>query len=133
MDAEFTEPGGGVRSVPAFWYRDYRRELRNGSEVVTATAPGEWRLRFYPFAAGDHAVAIRVRERGGEARVVLRDVFEVGPGTGSVRGFAQVAADRQYFEARGPGAAGGSPFSWWARTSAGMAGVGRTTMTTGFQ
>jgi hypothetical protein len=103
VDAEFVEPGGGARQVPAFWYRPYRRELRNGNEVVSATGPGEWRLRYYPFSSGAHAVTVRVRENGGVGRVVLTNRFEVAPATVRVRGFAQVAPDRQYFEARVPG------------------------------
>ena len=100
VDAEVSEPGGLVRNVPAFWYRPYRRELRGNSEVLTATGSGEWRLRYYLMAAGRHEVVVRVRENGGDPRVVLRDGFEALPADGPVRGLVRVAADRQYFETK---------------------------------
>ena len=102
VDAEFREPGGAIRRVPAFWYRPHRRELRGGREVVTSTGAGEWRVRYYPFAAGEHEVIVHARENGEVAREVLRERFATAAATEPVRGFVQVATDRQYFETRTP-------------------------------
>lgn len=102
VDATFREPGGGLRIVPAFWYQPHRRELRSGREVVTATGPGEWRLRYYPFAEGEHQVTLRVRERGGASREVFGERFAVAAATAPVRGFSQVAEGGQFFETRTP-------------------------------
>lgn len=99
VDAEFTEPDGNRRRVPAFWYRAYTRALVSGTETLNPAGPGEWRLRYFPRSAGAYAVQVQVRlgTTGTTVEGPLQQV-PVRAGSEPVRGFARVAGNGQFFE-----------------------------------
>jgi hypothetical protein len=99
LDATFTLPSGGVRTVPAFWYQGYQRGLSGGYEYLTPIGSPHWRLRFAPPEAGTYSVALTILTNGQPYAPAAATNFTVptnaaSPGAGYVR----VAASRQYFE-----------------------------------
>lgn len=100
VDVEITEPGGRVRSVPAFWYRPFERNLRAGSEVLSPTGPGEWRLRCFPALSGNHQFRVLARLGQGETSEIVREEITVSK-AGANRlpgGFAKVGESQQFFQ-----------------------------------
>jgi hypothetical protein len=72
VDGVVTFPSGKTIRVPAFWYQEYRRSLKdpnaNGAErveVVTAVGKPEWRLRFSSGEVGVHRVVLEVKYASG--------------------------------------------------------------------
>ncbi|HEC33175.1 MAG TPA: DUF5060 domain-containing protein, partial [Chloroflexi bacterium] len=52
VDAHFVSPCGEVLTVPAFWYRDFRRWRANGREALEPTGEAMWKVRFAPSEVG---------------------------------------------------------------------------------
>ena len=100
VDATFTAPSGRSTTVPAFWYREYKRALVNGKEVLTPTGEPHWRLRFTPVEPGAHGVRVAATiGGGGEAVPVANAQFTVGGGAPAAQhGWIGVAADRRSFK-----------------------------------
>lgn len=68
VDAHFVSPCGEVLTVPAFWYRDFRRWRANGREALEPTGEAMWKVRFAPSEVGLYRYWITVRDRDGETR-----------------------------------------------------------------
>lgn len=66
LDAVFTSPSGQRRSVPGFFLVPYRREVRDGHEVMIPQAGGGWKVRFAPTELGRYTWSLRLRDRTGE-------------------------------------------------------------------
>lgn len=61
VDMEVTTPTDKQWVIPAFWARDYERQLEGGREVLTARGTGGWRVRYLPLEPGNHALEVVVR------------------------------------------------------------------------
>jgi hypothetical protein len=99
LDATFTSPSGQAVTVPAFWFQDYSRALRNGSEVLTPSGPPQWRVRFTPVEPGEYKLSLGIQTNGSPAGSAVTTHFHVLPAAPSIRqGFVRVAPDKRYFE-----------------------------------
>lgn len=98
VDGIFTDPAGNIRSIPAFWYRPYQRSLQNGRESLTPSGPGEWRLRYFPFAEGTYSLRIDVSTTGAPLVHGSVEAFDVQPSEAPSKGFPKVSSDRRFFE-----------------------------------
>lgn len=97
VDVTLTEPDGTTRAFPAFWYRPYRRELRSGAEVLTATGAGEWRCRAFLAQAGEHRLQVSVGAGGAVPVVLAEGRFTVATADRPFRGAVTVAPGGRYF------------------------------------
>lgn len=52
LDAQFTAPSGKNVTVPGFYYRDFKLELTDTGQNLTATGDWSWRVRFTPDEVG---------------------------------------------------------------------------------
>ena len=83
---EFVAPSGRALAVPAFYARDYTRELRNDQEVLTPAGDPGWRLRLTPAEVGEWRLIVRARDRSGTvASQELRFDCRQSPERGFVR------------------------------------------------
>ena len=73
-------------TVPAFFYQAFAREKNATGEVLNASGPPEWRIRFTATEPGTYSLSIFVRDRSG--------LVESGP----VRFEARSAADHGYIQ-----------------------------------
>lgn len=87
VDARIALPNGETREVPAFWNRDTTRSLEDGREVIAATGPGFFQIRYAPEQEGAHELTIVAADGQGQSTSAMMR-FEVGPGKG--RGFVRV-------------------------------------------
>ncbi|MDB5085650.1 MAG: hypothetical protein JWN30_2536 [Bacilli bacterium] len=60
VDVDYVSPDGVCKTVPAFWYKDFKRELLNGSEVLHPQGIEHWRVRFTPHLDGEWRYEVRV-------------------------------------------------------------------------
>lgn len=97
IDATVTEPGGRSRTISAFWYQSYQRELRDGAEQLTALGAGEWRLRYFPSTPGAYVIRVLASENGEPVREIVRAEVAVEAPAAPVRGHARIASDGQFF------------------------------------
>lgn len=99
IDAVFTSPSGRTLTVPAFWSQDYKRQLVNGEESITAIGEPGWRLRFTPMEPGAHKITLLIGLEGRAAVEAATQSFTVPDQPSSNRhGWVRVAEDRRYFE-----------------------------------
>lgn len=99
LDATFTAPSGAKSVVPAFWFQDYRRTLKDGAEVLASTGAPEWRIRFTPVEPGDYELALVITQPPGApaAPVALRFNVPAAAPAGQ-HGWVRVAGDKRYLE-----------------------------------
>ncbi|MBI4323882.1 MAG: DUF5060 domain-containing protein [Chloroflexi bacterium] len=97
LDAQVTAPSGKTLSAPGFWYRPFERALQGGREKLTAQADPSWRIRFCPAEAGEHRMALVLRDRTGKVEKT-GGVFTV-KAVPQAPGFVRISPrDRRYFE-----------------------------------
>ena len=66
LDATFTSPSGKKLSVPGFFMVEQRRQLRDGSEIMTPQGNGVWRVRFTPSETGTYRYTLTLKDRSGQ-------------------------------------------------------------------
>jgi len=71
IDAIFHDPQNKAITVPAFYYQDYVRRIKNDREELVPVGAGTWKVRFAPVTTGPHTYYLRVnytpeRHRGGQ-------------------------------------------------------------------
>jgi len=66
VDVLVDPPSGKNYEIPAFFYRDATRLLKDAKEVLTPVGSGDWRMRWAPRETGRHAVRVRVRTIKGD-------------------------------------------------------------------
>jgi hypothetical protein len=97
IDATFVAPSGRTLRVPAFWYQEHTRALVDGAQVLTPTAPPEWRLRFTPDEAGEYSLELSIVVDGDTALRPASAKFTAAPADDtSPRGWIRVGADKRY-------------------------------------
>lgn len=79
VDAMVVTPSGTVHRLPAFWDRDTQRALVDGREVITASGPGYFHVRYAPVEVGRHELSVVARDAAGQD-VSAATIFEVGAG-----------------------------------------------------
>jgi hypothetical protein len=95
LDAAFTAPSGRRYAVPGFFHQEFRRELTNRSERLTAVGEPGWRVRFTPEEAGVYRFELIARDKSGTAKSPPQS-FQVGDAP--MPGFVRVSAqDPRYF------------------------------------
>lgn len=103
VDATVTLPSGRTIRVPAFYFQDYTRSVRNpeaegNARIETLTpkgAPG-WRVRFASPEAGKHRISVDWRIDGQTGRSSTAEIdIKPGPRTGYIR---QSARNASYLE-----------------------------------
>lgn len=95
IGARLNTPSGKTNFAAGFFYRPFRRELKNGREVLTPDGPPSWRIRFTPEETGDYKGVVRVRDRSGPLESSL---FHFTAILSESPGFVRVSpADRRYF------------------------------------
>jgi len=96
ITAIITAPSGKIIQVPAFYYRDYSRELNGESETLTPTGGPYWKVRFSPKEVGSHTVYIALNS-GGVTVTSENTTFNVHPS--DEPGFVGLSeSDRRYFQ-----------------------------------
>ncbi len=98
VDVTVNDPEGRARRIPAFWYRSYRHELRNGSEVLSPNDEGEWRFRYLLQTSGPYSVRVEFATLRGAPAELARTNFIAGPSPIPVRGPVRIAPEGQFFE-----------------------------------
>jgi len=68
IDAAFTSPGQKTIQLPAFWYQDFRRELRDNRERLIPVGQPHWRLRFCAPAPGKWQLVVTAKDRSTSVR-----------------------------------------------------------------
>jgi len=68
LDGHFVTPSGKEETVPGFYAWDYERALRGGSERLTPTGQGGWRLRYCPREPGRYRYWVTLNSGGATAR-----------------------------------------------------------------
>jgi hypothetical protein len=66
LDARFTSPSGERITVPGFFMLDYRREIREGNELMIPAGGSGWRVRFTPTEVGTYTWQLSLRDRTGQ-------------------------------------------------------------------
>lgn len=90
-----TDPSGGERSVPGFWYEPYERSLSGEEEVFTAAGPGKWRVRYAPGQQGEYSYRVQLTDIDGQVTSGSY-LFSVSPAVS--QGFVRVdERNRRYF------------------------------------
>jgi len=64
IDATFLDPKGKPIAIPAFYYQDHVRRIKNNREELVPVGPGTWKVRFAPVAEGPHAYYLTVQYAG---------------------------------------------------------------------
>lgn len=100
VDVVVRTPSGASRTVPAFWYRPFTRVLRGDQETLTASGPGEWRVRWYPETEGPHQLGILLSTNGGPARLILETNQVVTAAPAQAMSMVGIATNRQFFQTR---------------------------------
>ena len=104
IDATFRDPQGKSVIVPAFYYQNYVRRIKNDCEELVPVGAGTWKVRFAPTVEGVHTYYLTVsytpvRERGGKPQPPLvtgKRSFRCVPS--SSKGFIRVCKkDPNYF------------------------------------
>lgn len=104
IDATFTDPRDRRVIVPAFYYQDFVRRIKNDREELVPVGPGVWKVRFAPTVEGPHTYYLSVQHvgerRGGkpepERLVTGKRAFRCIPS--SSKGFIRVCKkDPNYF------------------------------------
>lgn len=97
VDATFTAPDGKSVTLPAFWFQDYARELKNGKELLTPVGNPGWRVRWAPLTTGAHRWKLIVVQ-GGQT-LSGEGTISVGAKPENARGFARVEPkEKRYFQ-----------------------------------
>ncbi|MFC1805802.1 DUF5060 domain-containing protein, partial [Planctomycetota bacterium] len=101
IDATFRDPEGKLLTVPAFYYQEFVRSLRDDKELLTPVGPGLWKVRFAPMAMGRHTWSLTVVHSPADSETERLETgkraFECAPGDS--RGFVRVCEkDPLYFE-----------------------------------
>ncbi|HEY5552213.1 MAG TPA: DUF5060 domain-containing protein [Opitutaceae bacterium] len=97
VTAAFTAPSGRTLAIPAFWYQEHTRALVDGAQVLTPSAPPEWRLRFTPDEAGEYSLELSIVIDGDTALKPASATFSFAPAAGDApRGWIRVGADERY-------------------------------------
>lgn len=66
LDATFTSPSGKEMTVPGFFAVTCRRQVVEGTEVMTPEDNGRWLVRFAPQEAGRYTWRLKLKDRTGE-------------------------------------------------------------------
>ncbi len=97
LDAVFAGPSGREIRLPAFWYVDYTRDLKEGAEVMTPTGTSGWRVRFTPVEPGLHRYRLE-SSVGGTTTAIGSGSFTVAAAVAGARGFVRVEDEgKRYF------------------------------------
>lgn len=93
---EVVEPSGTTNRVNGFLHQEFERRLEDGSEVLTAVGPLEWRVRYTPRKPGTYRYRIGVGTQDAESWSATY-FFECLPAEHP--GFVRVSKDApRYFE-----------------------------------
>ena len=93
VDAEITDPKGGVTRIPGFFGASAERKLLNGVETLSVGKTG-WAVRFCPKVAGEYRVSLTAKDRSGTQSVPAK-VVQVTPASGE--GFIQLSPQNKRF------------------------------------
>jgi len=102
VTAVFRTPSGKTVAIPAFYYQEYRRELRGEQEVLTPTGEPFWKVRFTPTEAGEYRFRVVVRDSRGESASTEELSFTVVDS--GKTGFVRLRPGSPYLEVEGRGA-----------------------------
>lgn len=96
VKAEFTGPSGQTRTVPAFWFQPFARELFFGSEFIYPDGSPGWRVRFAADQPGQWQVRFHARDHLNreDART---NFFAITNAATPSAGFARVHSNRRNF------------------------------------
>jgi len=61
IDATFLDPSNKPMTVPAFYYQDFVRRIKNDREELVPVGAGTWKARFAPTVAGPHTYYLTVQ------------------------------------------------------------------------
>jgi len=96
VEATFVSPDGRIQVVPGFYYRGFTRKLGPEGEVLAAKGREEWKVRFTPVEAGEHAFYLTAKTDGEEVKSG-RMSFEAVPSDRT--GFVRISrSDPSWFE-----------------------------------
>lgn len=97
VDASFTAPDGKIVTLPAFWFQDYARELKDNKELLSPVGAPGWRVRWTPLATGLHRWKLVVIQ-GGQT-LTGEGTIQVGTKAENARGFARIEPQqKRYFQ-----------------------------------
>ncbi|MCX6907591.1 MAG: DUF5060 domain-containing protein, partial [Verrucomicrobia bacterium] len=96
LDATVTTASGRQFSQPGFFMVDYRREVRDGVEVMTPVGEGRWCVRVAAVEPGSLRVKLTAKDRSGS---VSKDAGEFMVKASAGKGFLrQSSVDPHYFQ-----------------------------------
>jgi Domain of unknown function (DUF5060) len=96
VNGVFVDPGGRTFTQPAFYYQQFRDEIRNGRDWHYPTTDFVWKVRFSPNQVGAWKYRIVIQDQDGTAETPWQ-TFTVEPSAN--HGFVRVSqADSRYFE-----------------------------------
>jgi len=104
IDAVFTDPGGKPIVVPAFYYQNFVRRLKNDREELVPVGAGAWKVRFAPVALGRHSYRLKIQHHPDRPGHGEPEALTTGPRAfecvaSESRGFVRVSKkDPLYFE-----------------------------------
>jgi hypothetical protein len=104
IDATFVDPKGKATRVPAFYYQDFVRRIRNDREELVAMGAGAWKVRFAPVTPGPHKYYLTVQynpdpQAKGEPQRLITGERSFTCVPSASRGFVRVSRrDPFYFE-----------------------------------
>ncbi|MBN1676221.1 MAG: DUF5060 domain-containing protein [Kiritimatiellae bacterium] len=90
VEAVLTAPSGRTLTVPGFFYQEYRRTVREGTERYNTVGAPCWKVRFAPSEVGEYSYCLRA-VNGGKEIATEPDVLTSTADTNN-RGYIRVSA-----------------------------------------